>query len=97
MTPDEVRKARERLGLTQTRLGEILELQGDSKGDTVRKWENGRRPISGPARVAIRLLLERAGMGPAFPPLEPVSAIIEPQLKDPASEAARRGANSANR
>jgi len=78
MTPQEVRAARHALGLTLVQLGELLELEGGYAGDTVRSWENGRRPISGPARVAIRLLLERAGLGGNATPA--ASSILEPRL-----------------
>lgn len=82
MKPNEVKAAREALGLSCNQLGELLELEGKYKGDTVRTWENGRRPISGPARVAIRLLLERAGLAslPGFPGLKPLPSILEPRL-----------------
>lgn len=71
MTPEEVAAARKRLGLTQAELASWLELEGVHAKDTVRKWESGARPISGPARVAIKAFL--AGYRPVG-------------LKDPAAD-----------
>lgn len=56
-----VRAAREALGLTQQELADALELEGSFGKDSVRNWERGKRPISGPSRVAIRLMVEKAG------------------------------------
>ena len=58
--PDNIRDARRALGFTQSQMADALELEGRFGKDTVRSWESGKRPISGPARVAIRLLLEKA-------------------------------------
>jgi DNA-binding transcriptional regulator YiaG len=57
MTADEVKAARHELGMTQAGLAAALELAGDSGARTVRNWEQGRIAITGPARVAIRLML----------------------------------------
>ena len=55
---EQVAAAREALGLSRQELAEALELGGGKwAADTVRNWERGARPISGPARVAIRLML----------------------------------------
>jgi DNA-binding transcriptional regulator YiaG len=78
MHPDDVRNARQSLGLTQSEFASLLELEGKYGKDTVRSWESGKRPISGPARVAIRLLLERGGFAPSGQ-----SAILEPRLAAP--------------
>ena len=59
--PSDIRRARYRLGLTHGQLARALRLEGLHAADTIRKWENGAKPISGPARVAIELMLERAG------------------------------------
>jgi len=59
MTPAEIKAARKRLGLTQSGLARALRLSEKSGADTVRFWESGRNPISGPAIVAIELMLER--------------------------------------
>ena len=58
MTPAEVKAARLAMGMTQAQLATALELSGDGKR-TVRHWETdaGKFQITGPARVAIRLLL----------------------------------------
>lgn len=61
MTPAEVKDARKRLGLTQQGLADALGLTGEYAADTVRSWEKGRRPITGPAQVAIRLMMEKMG------------------------------------
>ena len=60
------------LGLTQQGLADALELDGKYSRDTVRSWENGMRPISGPAKVAIRLLLKHEKPKPK--PAKPVKA-----------------------
>jgi DNA-binding transcriptional regulator YiaG len=62
--PDTIRRARLALGLTQAQLAVALELFGPYGKDTVRAWESGKRPISGPGRAAIRLMLEKAGVRP---------------------------------
>jgi len=59
-TPDKLRAARKRLGLTQTELGAVPELSIGERH--IRKLESGEAPI--PARVAAvvtRLLAERSG------------------------------------
>jgi DNA-binding transcriptional regulator YiaG len=58
MTPAEMKEARQALGMTQKQLAEALELDGPYAKHTVRSWENGKRGIGGPVRVAIRLLLK---------------------------------------
>jgi DNA-binding transcriptional regulator YiaG len=57
--PATVKFARRALGMSLQELADALELEGPNAADTVRFWENGKRTPSGPARVAIRLLLER--------------------------------------
>ena len=58
MTPENLKAARKAaLGFnTAAKLGRALELEGKDPGRTVRLWEEGR-PIPGPARVAIALML----------------------------------------
>ena len=58
MTPADIKAARQRLGLTQAGLAGRLRLSGANAADTVRSWEAGRRPISGPAQVAIEMMLK---------------------------------------
>jgi DNA-binding transcriptional regulator YiaG len=85
-TAEQVAAARAALGLTQAELADALELGEGLKAkngkDTVRNWERGARPITGPARVAIRFMLARAGKGRS-PKGKPTPAIIEPTLKGP--------------
>ena len=66
MSPDEIKAARQELGLTQRAMAEALALSnGDSA--TVRSWENGRRNPSGPVCTAIRLMLLLQSSGIAIP------------------------------
>ena len=66
MTPQDMRAARGRIGelwdlgrpLRMTELGRLLGLQGRDVGATIRDWERGKSPISGPASLAVRALLE---------------------------------------
>jgi DNA (cytosine-5)-methyltransferase 1 len=60
MAPAEIKAARQRLGLTQSGLAEALRL-GPNGERTVRRWEQGDVPVTGPASVAIELLLEKRG------------------------------------
>jgi DNA-binding transcriptional regulator YiaG len=53
LTADEVRQARTALGLTREAFGAQLGVSAE----TVRTWESGKRPCSGPAAVLIRRLL----------------------------------------
>lgn len=55
MGPLQVKAARLALGMNQREFAEALKV-GEP---TVRSWESGRRPISGPAQVAIALMLEK--------------------------------------
>jgi DNA-binding transcriptional regulator YiaG len=59
LTPDEIRLARESLGLSQQGLADALSM-GTDGARRVRAWEKGDREITGPASVAIRLMVERA-------------------------------------
>ena len=58
MTPAEIRAARQRLGLSTNGMAEALRL-GKGGGRTVRRWEAGDTPISGPVAVAIEMMLAR--------------------------------------
>jgi len=60
--PRQMKAARHALGLTVTQMADALELRGVNAPKTVREWETGKRVAGGPARVAIRLMLERAGL-----------------------------------
>lgn len=56
MTPAEFKAARSQLGLSARALAEALEL-GAHGGRTVRRWESGDSPISGPVAVLMRIWL----------------------------------------
>ena len=72
LTPDEVREARQTLGLTLTEMAELLGL-ANSDPRTVRSWETGRREISGPCSAAIRLAVENHHLRAKRRPKEPVA------------------------
>lgn len=55
MTPDRVREIRLTLGLSQNALAEVLRL-GPNGARTIRRWESGQVPITGPASVALELM-----------------------------------------
>ena len=59
MTPADLRAARLRLGMNQKQFAEALRLRGDNPDATVRSWEKGRRPITGPVQVVVEMMLER--------------------------------------
>ena len=59
MSPLEIRAARLALGMNQREFAEALRVGSEA---VIRSWESGRRPISGPASVAIEFLL-RQGKG----------------------------------
>lgn len=61
LTPDEIRAARKALGLSAAGLAEAL-LLGANGGRTVRRWEAGETPPSGPVIVALRLMLAAQGI-----------------------------------
>lgn len=63
MTPAEVKAARLALGFkSQEALADALGLEGKYRKDTVRSWESGRVPISGPSRLALRMMLRDKGL-----------------------------------
>ena len=65
MTPKQMRDARAILGqmwglnrpLHMAEMGRALRLQGRDPGASVRDWERGATPISGPVSVAIEAML----------------------------------------
>ena len=65
MTPEQLREARGTLGemwglnrpLHMSELGRALRLQGRDPGASVRDWERGHTPISGPVSVAVEAML----------------------------------------
>lgn len=56
VTPAEVKSARQLLGLSQAGLAERLRL-GANGERTIRRWEAGDVPVTGPASLAIELLV----------------------------------------
>lgn len=63
MTADEVREARDALGMTNRQLASCLGLDGEHAERTVRRWVHGQVPITGPAATAIQLMLRLKGLG----------------------------------
>jgi len=63
MTPADVKSIRLALGMTQAHLAAALELASDGRR-TIRHWENegGKFRITGPARVALRMMAAQAGL-----------------------------------
>ena len=59
MKPLEIKAARFALGMNQREFAEALRVGSEA---VIRSWESGRRPISGPATVAIRLMLNQSGV-----------------------------------
>ena len=65
MTPSDLRDARAALGLMwglgrplrMAELGRALRLHGRDPGASVRDWERGHTPISGPVAVAVAAML----------------------------------------
>lgn len=57
MTPEQVKEARRRLGLTQTQLAKRLRMRGNGARQ-IRAWERGEAPITGPASLAIEYMLK---------------------------------------
>jgi DNA-binding transcriptional regulator YiaG len=53
MTPAEVQSIRKRAGLSQSDLAALLRV---SDLRTVRRWESGDVPISGPASIILEML-----------------------------------------
>lgn len=58
MTPLELKAAMKALGLSSRGMAEALRL-GPNGDVTVRKWTSGKNPVSGPASVAIELMLAK--------------------------------------
>lgn len=53
MTPAEIKAIRQRYGLSQTELAALLRI---SDLRTIRRWEKGEVPVSGPASVVLELM-----------------------------------------
>lgn len=57
MTPDQLRRARKRLGHTQHAMAEALRM-GRHGWQTISGWETGKAPIPGPVQIAVQCLLD---------------------------------------
>jgi DNA-binding transcriptional regulator YiaG len=57
MTPSEAKRIRKDNGLSQTEMAHVLRI-GDIR--TIRRWETGERPVSGPASILYELFDKRA-------------------------------------
>lgn len=53
MSPPEITAIRKRYGLSQTELAAVLRI---SDIRTIRRWEKGEVPISGPASIVLELM-----------------------------------------
>ena len=70
MTPTQLRDARATLGqmhglgrpLKMSEMGRLLRLRGRDPGESIRDWERGHTPISGPVEIAVEAML--AGYDP---------------------------------
>jgi DNA-binding transcriptional regulator YiaG len=62
MTPADFKAARKALCLSQNDLAEVWGM-GDNGGRTIRRWENGERPLNPIAAYALRLMLASAPDG----------------------------------
>jgi DNA-binding transcriptional regulator YiaG len=58
MTPAQIKRIRASLGLTQRGLADALRLAPKGGMRTVRGWEAGETPISGPASLALEYLVK---------------------------------------
>jgi len=56
MTPNRLKTLRETLGLTQTDVAILLGLSAVNGRRTVRRWEDGLIPITGPAAIVLQLM-----------------------------------------
>lgn len=58
MTPEELKSIRKELGLTQLEFGRVLGLAGADPSRTVRLWEAGKAPISGPVELCLTYIVK---------------------------------------
>lgn len=56
MTPSEVRRCRQTLGLSQRGLARLLRLSEDNGDRIIRRWEAGEVEITGPASLVLDIL-----------------------------------------
>lgn len=64
-TGQDLKWARAMLGMTVNDLSDVLRLSYKNGSRTIRRWETGEVPITGPAQVAIEAML--AGFVPEMP------------------------------
>ena len=57
MTPADFKAAREALCLSQNDLAEVWGM-GSNGGRTIRRWENGERPLNPVAAYCIQLMID---------------------------------------
>lgn len=53
MTPSEIKAIRKRYGLTIRGLAALLRIRDEK---TIRRWEKGEVPVSGPASIVLELM-----------------------------------------
>lgn len=58
MTPEDLKKIRHALGMTQSELGRALGLAPNNAGRILRCWEAGDAAVSGPAQVALTYMIQ---------------------------------------
>jgi len=58
MTPTQFKEARQTLGLSQSELAAIWNM-GANGGRSIRRWENGERPVNPIAAYCIALMVDR--------------------------------------
>lgn len=62
-TPFELKHLRRSIGASLSRMAQLLGLSGQNNADTVRKMENGSKPISGPIQRLIKFMQEGVAEG----------------------------------
>lgn len=58
MTPAEFKEARHKLGLSQAKLAQEWGM-GENGGRTIRRWEDGERPMNPVAAYCLRLMVDK--------------------------------------
>jgi transcriptional regulator with XRE-family HTH domain len=61
LTPEAFKRSRQSLRLSQSELAQVLQLRHGA--NAIRDMENGKREISGPVIVAMRMMLEHGVPG----------------------------------
>ena len=82
MTPETFKSIRLRAGLTQAGLATYLRIS-DSR--TIRRWEDGSRPISGP--VTLLMEIKEASLEVVKPPADRLVCADEPLAPDASTAA----------